>query len=161
MKRLSFAFIIALAAILSSCTGAPGLDGRDGRDGKDGLGVINSVLINVKQSDWMYSDQPNNNYFYATVTMPEITEKAFKMGMIKMYRSYDFGTTNATQIEMPYVRLNERNVGGNEWVFYTETVDYQFNVGSLTIYYTASDFDYEIDETFVPEAMQFRCVIMY
>lgn len=155
--------IACSAAILPSCV--PGRDGIDGRDGLDGLGQMNTVLINVAANQWQYSNADNNNYFFATVDMPEITKDVFNKGVVKMYRTYSFNSTGASQIELPYVRHNEYPFvsadGQQEWGFYTETIDYQFSVGTLTIYYTASDFDYEIDTTWAPDAMQFRCVVMY
>lgn len=79
-----------------------------------------------------------------------------------MYRCYDFGKKDGFQIEMPYVRHKEEYVGINDWgedqyAIYTETLDYEYMVGSLTIYYTVSDFIYEP----TPGTMQFRCVVMY
>lgn len=160
---------------LSSCRGEPGLDGLpgrdgrdgiDGRDGMDGVASIKTVIVNVPQASWEYSNLDNNNYFSATVDVPEITEDVFDFGLVKMYRVYDFDKTSATQMEMPYIRLNEWCMGDvdadgyDDWAFYTETVDYEFGIGTLTIFYTASDFDYEIDESFIPETMQFRCVVM-
>lgn len=117
------------------------------------------VLLNVPQDSWRYSYNDNNNYFFVVIELPEMTEAAFRGGMMKMYRTYDFDSKNATQIEMPYIRLNEFQYEDGTWGFYTETVDYEFKVGSVTIFYTASDFDYELNETFVPEAMSFRAVI--
>lgn len=157
MKRLFQAAIIILSlGLLASCKGEPGLNGRDG------VGVISTVLINVPQSAWEYSRIDNNNYFYATVDMPEITNPVYEEGLIKMYRAYDFGSDYSAQTELPYVRHNEEYVeDGGYMVFYTETVDYEFSVGKMTIFYTESDFNYEIDESFIPETMQFRCVIMY
>lgn len=124
--------------------------------------TMESVLINVKSSDWIYSNENSNNYFYATVNMPEITEDIFKMGLIKMYRAYSFGSPGAVQIEMPFTRHLERCLDEEKdiWEFYTETLDYEFSVGTMTIYYTMSNFDYEIDLSIVPDNMQFRCVVM-
>lgn len=122
---------------------------------------LKTVLINVTQNTWVYSNVDNNNYFYATVNMPEITEDVFDYGIVKMYRVFNYEYPDASQIELPYIRHNEYHVGGDNWAFYTETVDYEFGIGNMTIYYTASDFDYEIDQTFVPDAMQFRCVICW
>ena len=116
-----------------------------------------TVVIDVPQNKWQYSYNEDNNYFYATVNMPEITKQAFESGLVKMYRLYD--GKPASQMELPYVRLNEIVFDDGETYFYTETVDYEFSVGSLTIYYTASDFDYELNEKFVPDPMSFRCVI--
>lgn len=123
---------------------------------------IKNIEINVKQKNWAYSNEDNNNYFYATVDMPEITPDVFKTGMIKMYRTYFSGTNNASQVEMPYTNLAEYPISGtSDWGFYTEHVYYEFAVGTMTIYYMASDFDYELDTSFIPQDMSFRCVIMY
>lgn len=162
MKRAIYSAILILSALLlSSCRGLPGRDGIDGRPGKDGLGVVKTILINVPQDSWNYSNNDNNNYFYATVNMEEITEDIFDKGLVKMYRVYNFDKANASQIEMPYVRPVEEYFNGN-WYFYTEVVDYEYFIGKMTITYTATDFDYELPgSTFWPEPMQFRCVVMY
>jgi len=122
--------------------------------------TMDTVVLNVKTSDWAYSNDNNNNFFYATFDMPEITRDVFENGLVKMYRVYDFNSTDAVQMEMPFTRHYEENVGDDEWVFYTESLDYEFGVGQISIYYTLSDFYYEIDTTISPDEMQFRCVIM-
>lgn len=157
MKARHFILATAIiAAALSSCRKEEPIIIDDST-------VLQSVLINVKASQWVYSNVDNNNYYYATVDMPEITEEVFKTGLVKMYRCYDFGTSNATQIEMPFSRHYEYyytdEYDDTYWGFYTETVDYEFQVGTMTICYTLSDFDYEVEDI-APEAMQFRCVIM-
>lgn len=118
------------------------------------------VYVNVNQDNWNYSAASDNNFFYATVKMPELTKDVLDKGLFKVYRVFE----ENKQMEMPYVRLNEYYAGVDAdgydvWGFYTETVDTEFEVGKMTIYYTASDFDYEIDETFVPVAMKFRFVM--
>lgn len=162
MRKILTALLLAASmAFLSSCEGEPG------RDGRDGLGVMDVVLINVTQASWSYSNANDNNYFYATVDVPELTGDAFDYGAVKMYRTFNYDKSDAVQMEMPYIRLNEYNTGYRDesgkdiWGFYTETVDYEFGIGYIRIFYTASDFDYELNESFVPEAMQFRCVVMY
>lgn len=161
-KNLFFMLLACSVCLLASCQGEPGRDGRNGRDGRDGRDCeMKTVLIDVPVKSWQYSDIDNNNYFYATVDMPEITEPIFKNGLIKMYRVYDFDTNNAAQVEMPFTRLKEFQNSKGEWAFYSEVVDYEFGLGRMTIYYTVSDFDYELDLAFVPEAMKFRCVIAY
>lgn len=147
MKRILL-FTIAAIALFSSCTKVV----RETLDPQ-------VVALNVPQDSWRYSYNDNNNYFFVEIDLPEMTDAAFRNGMIKMYRTFDFNSKNATQMEMPYVRLNEFQYDDGSWGFYTETVDYEFKVGTVTIFYTASDFDYELNETFVPEAMSFRAVI--
>lgn len=120
-----------------------------------------AVLLNVKQSDWVYSETPNNNYFSVEFDVPEITSAVFETGLVKMYRVYDYGKDTAAQIEMPYVRhIEEYDEVGDVWNFYTETLDYEFQIGKATVFYTQSDFFYEIDLTMVPDPMQFRIVVM-
>lgn len=121
-----------------------------------------SILINVPQKSWNYTNDDSNNYFYATVDMPEITEYAFDNGLIKVYRTYNFDTNNPTQIELPYVRPMERYFPDDDfWEFYTEQIDYEYGIGTMTLFFTMSNFDYELDESLIPENMQFRCVIGY
>lgn len=152
--------LMSTVCFLAACQGPAGRDGLDGRDGRDASMQV--VLINVNQNMWAYSSVADNNYYYATVDMPEITDNVFKKGCVKMYRTFNFGQKNASQIEMPYVRLAEEVYDNGDKVFYTETVDYEFGVGSLSIFYTASDFLYEFDPaSFVPDDMQFRCVVIY
>lgn len=124
---------------------------------------IHTVLITVKANQWDYSKVNNNNYYFATVDMPEITQEAFKTGLIKMYRVWNWGGSDATQMEMPYSRhIEEYYEDGEEnwWYYYTESIDYEYSVGKVTICYTLSDFYYEVDESYSPDQMQFRCVIV-
>lgn len=116
-------------------------------------------MFTVNQNNWNYSNISNNNYFYATVNAPEITADVCERGLVKVYRIFE-DNTGSSQVEMPYVHLNEFYVeSADQWVFYTETVHYEFEQGKITVIYKASDFDYEIDETFIPENMKFRVVI--
>lgn len=152
---------VSVISILVSCekVGPMGPQGPQGPQGEPGSGVVNIVFINVNTDDWAYSDYDDNNYFYATVDMPEITKDIFDGGIIKMYRVFDYDTSNPVQIEMPFTRHKEEYVGPGEYdyVNWTETLDYEFGVGSMNIFFTVSDFFYQ-DK---PESMRFRCVIMY
>lgn len=158
MKKTFRIIIMTLAALASvSCIGPKGDPGRDGKDGL--ITSVNNITIRVDRKNWEYSGLSSNNYFVATVDMPEITRSVFDGGLVKMYRIFNYGTSQVSQAEMPYSNHVEEYVGG-DWVFYNEKVDYVFQVGKIYIYFQVSDFDYEIDETYVPEAMDFRCVIM-
>lgn len=158
-KILKISILAALVCIISSCAGRDGRNGRDGRDCE-----FTSIPIYVPQEAWVYTDfrapENNNNFFYATVDMPEISQAICNRGVVKMYR---VGADNEvdSQMEMPYVRPAEYyNETDGNWYFYTESVDYKFTPGKITIFYRASDFDYEINY-YSPEAMNFRCVILY
>lgn len=115
----------------------------------------------INQNEWKYSDQANNNFFMATFNMPEMTPDIYDNGTILVYRELDWGTSNAVQQILPYSRHHEYQVGASTWAFFTETVDFEYGVGFMNIVYTASDFDYELNNTFVPETMHFRVVITW
>ena len=121
---------------------------------------MKSIKINVASNAWRYTGVDNNNYFTATVSMPEINAAVFKEGLVKMYRVYDWDKSDAAQTELPYIRHNEYLGDDGLWYFYTETVDYEFSPGQINIYYSASDFKYELVE-FNPGPMEFRCVVVY
>lgn len=123
--------------------------------------TIKTVAIDVPQEAWQYSNFENNNYFYATVSMPELNQTAFKTGMIKMYRVFDAKLKTEYQMELPYTRHTEAKDEMGEKYFFTETIDYDFGVGDVNIYYTVNNFSYEQDWLFTPEPMDFRLVIMY
>ena len=158
MKRiLSFAIVLSALLFLSSCRGEPG---RDGRDGRDGFGMIKIVNIDVPVDSWAYSDpydQYSNNFFYATVHIPELTENILNEGAYVMYFVLP---NNGGLMPMPYVHVYE-------FPTYTETLDCRFeydqveHCGVVTFTDMMSDFAYETDPTIYPGDMKFRLVIMY
>lgn len=141
------------AAALSSCTGAPG------RDGRDGIATMIPVTLNVPVNMWEYSYDIDNNYYYVTFNMPEIHSGVLKDGAVNVY----YIEKNGAQAAMPSVRHREDidPVTGEKYL-YTVTLDYEYDLGTLTIFYTASDFVYEQAPEFGPDRdMAFRCVVMY
>lgn len=157
MKRLLYGILVGMVALaMVSCQGKPG------RDGRDGLVNYYNIPLEIKSNEWVYSGTANNNYFYATFTMPEITWDIYEHGNVMVYREYEPGTDNSVQTPLPHTRHNEFiDETNNTVVFYTETVDYEYTQGKMTIFYTMSDFNYEVDTKFVPNAMNFRVFIMY
>lgn len=149
--------MVCMAVMFTACQGQPGKDGRDG--------LVNyyNIPIQINQNEWSYSNTNDNNYFFATISMPEITWDIYEHGNVMVYREYDAGTNAAVQTPLPYVRHKEyvADEATNTWGFYTETVDYEFTAGTMTIFYTVSDFDYEFDLNFIPEQMSFRVFIMF
>lgn len=158
------AVIFALG--MMSCEGP---EGPQGPAGQDGLVNVKIIDIQINQNEWVYSQQENNNYFYGVISVPELTSNIYDNGMFKLYREYNSGTSNKSQVEMPYSNYVEypyqvTDESGNTttyWGFYQEHVYAEYAIGSITIFYLASDFDYEVDQTFVPEAMHFRFVEMW
>lgn len=159
MRKVSF-ILAALLCVFVSCqkVGPMGPPGPEGPEGP--AASFDIVQLNVPANAWKYSGEIDNNYFCATVKVPELTEDAFDYGVVSMYRTYNYDKEDASQIVLPYVRLCEE-VTDTDTFFYTETVDYEYGIGWVNIYYTVSDFIYEVDPSFAPVAMQFRLVIAY
>lgn len=162
-NRACWAMVLLLGMLVSSCQGPQGVPGRDGKDGKDGMVNFKIIELEVPQQMWGYTNWNDNNCFLAQFNVPELTKYIYDNGIVKVYREYETGTANASQIELPYVRMKEIifDWEAQDRYFYTEMVDYEFTAGSLTVYYTASDFDYEYDQKFVPDGMRFRLVLMW
>jgi len=113
----------------------------------------NFVDIQVYKADWQIS--ADSAFYSASVNVPEITLKAFQAGLVKCYRDYNYGSQTPSRQELPCVFAKEENIGGN--IFrYTEILDYEYAVGSITLFYTVSDFDYNASK---PDDMHFRLVI--
>ncbi len=156
MKKMIL-FVFA-ALTLASCIGPEGPQGPAGRDGFVNYKIID---LQINQNEWEYPGYDNNNFFVGSFAMPEITSHIYNNGLVQVYREYNTGTKDARQILLPQTRHNEVQLSNGNWAFYTETVDYEYGVGTLSIFYTASDFDYELNQTFVPEPMHFRAVLMW
>ena len=124
------------------------------------------IDLDVLSNEWRYSSQENNNYFVAQFKIDDINADVYNNGIVQVYREYDTGTNNATQILLPYVHHNEEYLGDDEngnqiWTFYTETVDCDYGYGLLNIYYTVSDFEYELNNSYMPTDMHFRVVLLW
>lgn len=159
-KYFTLITFAVLAIVMGSCRGP------EGRPGKDGFVNFKVIDLDVPQTAWGYTDPDNtkiNNYFFADFDIPELTWDIYDNGLVKVYREYNTGTNQARQIELPYTHYVEELVDEATFTryFYCEHVDYEFTQGQLSIYYTASDFDYDLNTTFLPEAMHFRVVIMW
>lgn len=125
----------------------------------------NRIILDmqINSNEWNYSNLPNNNYFIGTFDVPEITKAIYDNGTVLVYRELDWGSKNAVQQILPYSRHHEYllDESTQTWGLYTETVDYEYGVGFVNIFYTASDFEYEVDNSIVPETMHFRLVITW
>ena len=160
--------LLMLAAMMLACTGPQGPRGPQGPEGPEGpSGSVNFKIIDLSASgsQWQYSNMNDNNYYIASFNMPEITQEIYDNGLVQVYREYDTGTDNAVQLLLPNTRHKEEAIVNDEgdtvWLFYSETTDYEYGIGKLNIFFTCSDFEYELTPTIVPEDMHFRCVIMW
>ena len=121
--------------------------------------TMKTITVRVNDTDWKYTNQGNNNYFYAGVDIPEITNMVFEKGEVKAYLVKDrYNSYYARKHALPYVMHKEEYLNDN-WIFYTETVDFTYGIGWVEFNFRASDFAYEENEKIKPEAMEFDIVI--
>jgi len=115
-------------------------------------GVVNGwkiIQLSVRTSDWRSSvdDDGLNLYYYADFSIPEITNNIYLNGLVQCYRDY-----GGRQTLLPSV-LHIEDTDGDRW---TQTVDYEYYPGGISIYVTCSDF-YPL----TPEAMDFVLHIIW
>jgi len=130
MKRLLLFF--AVVTMLASCS-------------TDTTSVVN---LTVSDQDWTVNSEPEIDiplYYSCTFAMPEINNIVFEQGLVQVYIVF-----SGVQQVLPYVQ--HKKTGITEW---TQTIDYRYAAGELTIFVTNSDFIVD-----PPEAMNFRVVII-
>lgn len=128
---------------------------------------LKTIRVTVNASDWQYTqqgttDQFNNNYFYAVVDMPELTEYVFDYGEVKAYAVFDrWNIETACKQLLPFVlHVEEQNELG-EWYNYTQTIDFTYGIDWAIFNFSRSDFLYEDNVNINPPAMDFDIVITY
>ncbi len=157
--RLFYLFLAAIALGLTSCHTY-----TDECNSNTHVHTQRVILdLQINPNDWSYSGVNNSNYFYATFNIEQLTKEVYDNGVVSVYREYDYGTDQATQTELPLTRYYEylSDSISNQWSFFCEHIDYEYNIGTITIYYIVSDFNYEIDEYFVPDEMHFRASLVW
>ena len=123
------------------------------------------VNVTVKAREWQYTEFSDttyfaNNYFYAGVDVPEITENVFDNGEVKAYAVFDNNSTEyARQHLLPFGTPAEVQLENGTWVYYTEVYDFTYGIKWAEFNYRVSDFAYEEDRKFTPPTMNFRIVI--
>lgn len=134
--------VIVLLLSLTSCT-----ETIVERYSTDNWKIID---VPVSAASWnCYADQYGKPYYEADVYVPEITNYVFTDGFVLGYC-----VDGDTQMPLPYVR-HHQNEAGESW---TTTVDFEYNVGAVHIFYTNNDFNYPVGE---PGAMLFRFVLQW
>lgn len=148
MKKIAFYLLLIIGLIsckgedgrdgLNGINGIDGVDGKDGQDGKDGAGAnLVTKKITINQQDWILLGESNElgSYYYATVKVPELTEKVMNNGIKLAYiEPYD-----GVHIGIPYVLHQGAEVDGKE-ILWTQTYDCEYEVGYVTFLVTYSDF---------------------
>lgn len=159
MKKLFYLMVIALAAV--ACEGPMGPQGPAGEDGADGTSTSWEIIdLNVPSDNWELqygAEDGSNPYYTASFDIPEIDDFVYDSGLTMCYIEFNKGTEYRTQQILPYVRHYEGYDESNAQFIWTQTVDYEYAEGRVTIFVTYSDF--YVDQK--PEAMDFRLVLMW
>lgn len=151
MKKY-FVFLLAMIA-LAGC------------EGTTIIGNTQQVVnVSVAKNLWLYSNASSatpyaNNYFYASVKVPQITADVFYRGEVQAYIVYNQNTKDAMQHLLPYSRHYEEQRNDGTWNYYTETTDCIFGIGWVEFNFSNSDFAYEDNANINPLDMDFRIVI--
>ena len=153
MKKILFLLSILLLGFVTCIgpegpegpRGPAGRNGQNGIDGRDGGGANVYIQdVNVASGDWVWSN--TGRYYWCAKSFSFIDQYIYDFGIIKTYIDY-----GVAQQELPIVRHYEES--GFRW---TQTTDYEFEVGKITFYVTNSDFFEER-----PESMLFRVAIIW
>lgn len=132
MKRFFYIFIIAFLFI--SCTD------------EDNIGTnINTINLTVNTNDWVWNN--TGRYYSATFNMPEINNWTYNNAVISVYKVHEYTTQ-----PLPVVTYKE-DQNGYKW---SNTTDYEYEPGYITIYSTNSDF-----YNSRPESMNFKVAIIW
>ena len=123
--------------------------------------ITNRAVIDLEanNSHWVY----DNGAYRATFDIPELTLDAYNNGMVNCYAEFNTGSNNAYQELLPFIYFNQYTDAETGEVFnWSRLLDYDYTVGSLTIYYTNNDFNYIITGS-DPEtgSWHFRLVIIW
>lgn len=156
MKKILLVFSIALVVVGCNLTHVD-----------QDSATLKTIKIKVRAKEWLYTqqgndDQYNNNYFYAVVNMPEITENVFDYGEVKAYAVFNRNSpTYARKHLLPYVLHVEEPTNTGDWLYFTETYDFIYGIGWAEFNFRTSDFAYEDNVNINPPAMEFDIVITY
>lgn len=134
--------IVVLLLSLTSCT-----ETIVERYSADNWKIID---VDIPYNSWTcYTDQYGRPYYEANVHVPEITSFVYSDGFVLCYL-----IENNSQKPLPYVR-HYKNAKGESW---TTTIDFEYNVGYLHVFYTNSDFNYLEGE---PDFTKLRLVLQW
>lgn len=136
MKKLLF-LLLTVLFVSTSCEGPEGPMGPPGESGDVGVSWF-TQSYKVKKSDWKLSGKPGelNSFYYADIPISNLTKFIYTSGTVLAYIETEPGIKNS----LPYVshRGGVDNLGEFLW---TQTYDFDFYEGGITVYMTYSDFN--------------------
>lgn len=95
---------------------------------------LQSADFSVKSSQWKEDQQAG--YFSVQLNVPQITKNIVDYGTIQVMRKYE----EDIWTPLPIVRAEVTDAEGGGDYFYSTYIDYEWTVGKVFIYVTATDF---------------------
>ena len=159
----NFLFLLIAAFTMTACVGPMG---PEGPQGENGIADWDVISLEIPAVGWeVVTSGSDFEYYIATFDdIPEIDQFTFDEGLVKCYRELDYDNDGDYEVqqEMPISRHMKQELDGG-LAYWTETLDYDYGVGFLNVYFTISDFVPFTDNSNAilgPEKMRFRLVIM-
>jgi len=173
MKKVLFSFLAVL--FLAACEGPMGPPGRPGEQGRPGENANWFVAeFTVRNSGWVHTWalSPSGDYFSTVIDIPELTPFVFNYGMVEVAIRW-FDGFAPRQENLPssiprrvwvHVPCEEDEAGcvagfrekEHHW---TEHFRFEYTEdGFLEIFYTISDFFYEVPQ---PGDYTFRVLLLW
>ena len=151
--NILFLLAISVVASLSSCT-------KDNYYPSDSLTMYHYDYT-VMRGDWQLASGNNGGYYlYAKLSVPEITRNVVEYGTVTISweQKDEYGSTYWTPL--PVSRAEALDFGSDKQYLYSTYLDYEWSVGNVYVYYTATDFFVENDKSKWPN-FNLRVTILY
>ena len=96
------------------------------------------IDYSIKTNQWQVDE--DNGYFFVSLNVPEITDEVSKKGAVQVTRKYtDNGKVYWTPLPIVIPQSEPQDQGEGNY-YYSIYVDYEWTVGQLNIFITATDF---------------------
>jgi hypothetical protein len=144
MKKVLFSFL-AVLFLFASCEGPPGRDGRDGRD------TVRMIFdYEIRNSNWPLTWQWTGDAYVCVISIPQLTRQIYENGVVMVFHEWFDGSIWRQQ------PLPQSIPQGNGVDLWTEHLDFDYFIGGIRIFYSNSDFFYEMS----PGIRFFRVVFL-
>lgn len=133
MKKILFC-LLAVATLASCVDNDPVLTSND-----SGTSWTN-LRLEVQRQDWILEGEPDgySSYYYVDFNIPELDRNIFKEGAVLMYIQTNPDNPDRKS-SMPMNVYWVENINNTEY-YWTQSFEYDFTRGSVSIYCKYSDF---------------------
>ena len=151
-KRILLLATAALALLsLSSC-------GKDYYIESDGV-QMKHIDYTVRSTDWDVQDTGDGARLLSVMlNVPQITKDVVNYGSVTVSRRLFDNEGNTYWTPLPVVRAESQNYGTSEEILYSTYLDYEWTMGQVYVYFTATDFYVDPDKATWPN-MELRVTI--